>query len=76
MQGDCLTIRCANPAEKPARSQESDPLRAHGLGLGILNTIASKYRGTLKTQYVEGTYRVFLCLPLPKIQEGAAGNAK
>lgn len=76
VRGNCLMISCANPARKPARKQENNPLRAHGLGLGILNTIASKYHGTLKTEYQDGCFRTDLCLPLPEKQEGETANAQ
>ena len=76
VRGNCLTVSCKNPAGKPARSHGSDPLRAHGLGLGILGTIASKYGGTLDTEYADGSFQVFLCLPLQNQPEGAAVNAQ
>lgn len=76
VRGNCLTVSCKNPAGKPARSHGSDPLRAHGLGLGILGTIASKYGGTLDTEYTDGAFQVFLCLPLQNQPEGAAVNAQ
>ena len=76
VRGNCLTVSCKNPAGKPAGSHGNDPLRAHGLGLGILGTIASKYGGTLDTEYTGGAFQVFLCLPLQNQPEGAAVNAQ
>ena len=76
VRGNCLMIRCANPAKKPLRSQRHDPLRTHGLGLGILNTIASKYNGTLNTEYLDGSFRTDLCIPLPEKTEGEMAHVQ
>lgn len=76
VRGNCLIIRCTNPAKKPVRSQRHDPLRTHGLGLGILNTIASKYSGTLNTEYRDGSFRSDLCIPLPEKTEGEMAHVQ
>lgn len=76
VRGNCLMIRCANPAKKPLRNQRHDPLRTHGLGLGILNTIASKYNGTLNTEYRDGSFRTDLCIPLPEKTEGEMAHVQ
>ena len=76
VRGNCLMIRCANPAKKPLRNQRHDPLRTHGLGLGILNTIASKYNGTLNTEYRDGSFRTDLCIPLPEKTEGELAHVQ
>ena len=76
VRGNCLMIRCANPAKKPLRNQRHDPLRTHGLGLGILNTIASKYNGTLNTEYLDGSFRTDLRIPLPEKTDGEMAHVQ
>ena len=59
-----LLIRCENPARPPQKRRNDDPLRAHGLGLTILQQLAQRYDGSLKTSYQEGQFKVELMLSL------------
>ena len=70
VRNNCLIIRCNNPACKPERSQSRDPLRLHGLGLEILNKIASQYNGSVNTEYKDGWFYASVCLPLSRTLEG------
>jgi len=66
VRSDCLIIHCVNSANVPAGKQSGDPLRQHGLGLGILERIASVYSGTLSTDYHAGKFDAALTLCFPK----------
>lgn len=66
VQKDCLVIRCRNTAAAPEKKDRSDPLRSHGLGLGILNRLAKQYDGSFQTEYSDGWFTSTLILHLPK----------
>ena len=66
VQKDCLVIRCRNTAAAPEKKDRSDPLRSHGLGLGILNRLAKQYDGRFQTEYSDGWFTSTLILHLPK----------
>ena len=65
VQKDCLVIRCQNTAAPPEKKDHSDPLRPHGLGLGILNRLAEGYDGSFRTEYAGGWFTSVLILRLP-----------
>ena len=65
VQKDCLVIRCQNTAAPPEKKGRSDPLRPHGLGLGILNRLAWQYDGDFRTEYSSGEYTATLILRFP-----------
>ena len=62
LQGAYLTIRCSNPACEPEKSKESSLLRAHGLGISILQQIAEMGQGTFYTDYQNGVFTAVLIL--------------
>lgn len=64
VQSGCLVIQCTNPAPPPRKKASEDPLRLHGLGLGILERIAKLYGGTLETKYEDGQFHAALVLRL------------
>lgn len=66
VRSDCLVIHCVNSANVPAGKQSADPLRLHGLGLGILERIASIYSGTFSVSYRDGKFDAALTLCFPK----------
>ena len=63
---DCLIIHCVNSAAAPARKQSKDILRLHGLGLGILDRLASQYNGSLDTLYQNREFDTTLILRFPE----------
>lgn len=75
VRNNCLIIRCTNPALKPQRLHNRDPLRLHGLGLEILNKIASEYHGSLNTEYQGGWFFASVCLPLSTTPGGVSTYA-
>ncbi len=62
VRSNCLIICCANSANAPVQKQSSDPLRLHGLGLGILKRLAHQYHGSLDTAYHDGKFDATLTL--------------
>lgn len=75
VRSNCLIIRCSNPAKKPSGTPNRNPLRAHGLGLEILEKIASEYNGYLNTEYQDGWFHASIFLPLSEVPEGAQSHA-
>ena len=68
VQKDCLVIRCQNTAAPPEKKDRSDPLRPHGLGLGILSRLAEQYDGNFRVEYSDGEYTATLILRFPQKQ--------
>ena len=66
VQKDCLVIRCRNTAAAPEKKDRSDPLRSHGLGLGILSRLAETYGGSFQTSYENSTFSAVLILCFPQ----------
>lgn len=66
VQRNCLIIHCLNSAKAPSKKHSSDPLRLHGLGLGILEHFASSYNGSLSTGYHDGKFDTTLILRFPE----------
>ena len=66
VRSDCLIIHCVNSAAAPAKRHSRDLLRLHGLGLGILDRLASQYHGSLDTLYQNGKFDTTLILRFPE----------
>lgn len=62
VRSNCLIIRCVNSANAPVQKQSADPLRLHGLGLGILERLAQQHHGSLDTAYYDGKFDATLTL--------------
>ncbi len=64
-----FTIQCSNPAVKPKKDTNQDPLRSHGLGLEILGQLAKHYHGHLQTSFDNDRFTTTLILQLPPAGE-------
>lgn len=67
IRSDCLTLRCRNAAgqQTTRKTPKDGTLLEHGLGLGILRSIAEAYDGELQTQQADGVFTTVVLLPLP-----------
>lgn len=58
-----LTVHCINPAKlEDSRQASRDPLRAHGLGLEILERLAKQYQGSMSGSQRGGIFEATLIL--------------
>lgn len=68
-QSGLLVVKCENPvsrdAEAPKRQPDAGGLPAHGLGTGILESIARRYGGTFKSGAEDGVYKCSIVLTIP-----------
>ena len=64
VQQGFLMIRCENPAHLPQNRRNDDPMRQHGLGLTILQQLAERYSGQLRTSCQDGLFKAELMLNL------------
>lgn len=66
-----LTVHCINPA-KPggARQTSGNLLRAHGLGLEILERLAKQYQGSMTCKQYSGIFEATLILHFPEQGKG------
>ena len=68
-QAGCLVAICENSVvedEEKKHTKGSLALPEHGLGLGILEDIAKKHNGSLKTSREGGRFKISLTLLLPE----------
>ena len=71
LQQGMLVIRCSNPADAPQKRQNDDPLRAHGLGLVILQQLAARYDGQFRTAYSDGVFTAVMMLNLTAVNKNS-----
>ena len=64
VHGSFVCIECTNPARSIRRTEQRDLLRTHGLGLEILQNLASQYHGSLNTHMEDGKFYLKLLLAL------------
>lgn len=64
IQSGYLNVHCVNPAIKPTKTAHRNPMRTHGLGLEILEHLAQRYSGTLKTRFEDDRFEAIMILPL------------
>ena len=57
-----LTIACSNPSVPPSSERETDILRRHGLGLEILDRLATLHHGSLEAYFRDGRFYVAMLL--------------
>lgn len=62
IHGGYVTVRSSNPSLPIKNVDSKDPMRAHGLGLAILESIAHYYNGSLQTRFTDGRFELTLLL--------------
>ena len=61
IQGEYLILNCSNPFDPKAKAQERP---GHGLGLGILEDLAQRHGGELKTEQEDSVFKTTVWLKL------------
>ena len=65
VHGGYVTIKSSNPSLPVKNADSKDPMRTHGLGLAILESIAHYYNGNLQTRFKDGRFELVLLLKIP-----------